>query len=88
MNLILIITVAILAFGAVAGLGFVFAGSGDNTRMSKRAQAITAAPQRERGRVRNPVVDAGARRKQLLKSLKDHERVQRKASVTLTARLQ
>ena len=87
MNLILI-TVAILAFGAVAGLGFVFAGSGDSGRMVKRAQAITAAPQRERGRTRTAVVDAGARRKQLLKSLKDHERIQRKASVTLAARLQ
>jgi tight adherence protein B len=89
-NLILIITVAILAFGAVAGLGFVFAGAGDNGRVIRRAQAITAAPQRaERGhRARAAVVDSGARRKQLLKSLKDQERAQRKASVTLAARLQ
>jgi tight adherence protein B len=89
-NLILIIAVAVLGFLAVAGLGFVFAGPADSGRMVKRAQAITAGPQRtERAnRARAVVVDAGARRKQLLKSLKEQERAQRKASVTLAARLQ
>ncbi len=90
MNLILIITVAILGFAAVAGLGFVFAGPGDSGRVVKRAQAITAAAARgERAnRARPGAPDAGARRKQLLKSLKEQERIQRKASVALTARLQ
>jgi tight adherence protein B len=88
MNVILIIT-AFLAFLAVAGLGFVFAGPADGGRVAKRTQAITAASRTKRAaRVQVAQVDAAARRKQLLKSLKEQERVQRKASVTLTARLQ
>jgi tight adherence protein B len=85
----MIIMVAALCFAAVAGLGFVFAGPGESERMVKRAQAITAGPQRiERAnRARTAVETASNRRKQLLKSLKDQERIQRKASVTLGARL-
>ncbi len=90
MNLILIIVVAILGFAAVAGLGFVFAAPADNGRVLKRAQTITATSQRNEraNRARAAVADAGARRKQLLKTLKEQERAQRRASVTLGARLQ
>jgi tight adherence protein B len=90
MNLVLLIVVAILGFAAVAGLGFVFAGGGANARIVKRAHTIAATPPRtERvSRGRSSAVDAGQRRKQLLKSLKEQERIQRKASVTLAARLQ
>ena len=89
MNWLLVITVAILGFAAVAGLGFVLAGPGTPARTVRRTQAITAAPQRtERAnRARTAVETASNRRKQLLKSLKDQERIQRKASVTLGARL-
>ena len=90
MNLILLITVAVLGFGVVAGLGMVFAGGGNAGRVVKRAQTIAAGPQRvERvNRSRVAVVDPGQRRKQILKSLKEQDRIQRKAAVTLAARLQ
>ena len=38
MNLLLIITVAVLGFAAVAGLGFVFAGPTENDKVARRAQ--------------------------------------------------
>jgi tight adherence protein B len=90
MTLLLLIAVAVLGFAVIAGIGLVFAGGGASARMAKRAQSITAATQRvERAnRARAAVVDSGQRRKQILKSLKDQERIQRKASVTLAARLQ
>jgi tight adherence protein B len=86
---LLTILVALLAFGVIAGLGLAFAGGGDNSRTVKRAQAMTANARAERtSRVKNAAADAGARRKQLLVTLKEQERRQRKASLTLGARLQ
>lgn len=89
MSLLLII-VLVLGFLAVAGLGFAFAGPADGGRMSKRAQQIAAAPKRDQrgARVRAAADAATNRRKQLLNSLKQQERIQRKAQVTLAARLQ
>ncbi|MDR3512179.1 MAG: type II secretion system F family protein [Caulobacteraceae bacterium] len=86
----LLIVVAVLGFAAVAGVGLVFAGGGPSARMVKRTQSITAAPQRtdRTARGRAAPIDAGQRRKQILKSLKEQERIQRQASVTLAARLQ
>ena len=89
--MVILILIAVLAFATIAGLGFVFAGPQTNARVQKRAQAIaaTTTPQRERAARQRAAVDvAGNRRKQLLKSLKEQERIQRKASVTLGARLQ
>ena len=87
----LIVLVAILAFVMIAGVGFVFAGGGggNNGRAVKRVQAMTVDGRAEKvGRVRNAAADASARRKQLLNTLKEKERQQRKASLSLSARLQ
>lgn len=90
MNLLILLVVAFLGFAVVAGVGLAFAGGGQSARMAKRAQSITAAPQRTERvvRTRAGAVDPSQRRKQILKSLKDQERIQRKAAVTLAARLQ
>ena len=85
MNLTLIIA-AVLAFVTVGGLGFVFAGDGGRTRTMKRAQAI-AGSGREKSRAKAATADPNARRKQILQSLKEQERQQRKASLNLGARL-
>lgn len=89
MNL-LVIMVAVLGFIAIAGAGLAFAGgNGVSARTTKRAQAVTAQRQSEKlGRSRSAVNDPVQRRKQLVKSLKEQDRVQRKASLSLSARLQ
>jgi tight adherence protein B len=85
---VLTILVAVLAFIMIAGVGLVFAGGGGG-RTVKRAQAIAANARTEKSsRIKNTAVDAGVRRKQLLQTLKEQERRQRKASLTLAARLQ
>jgi tight adherence protein B len=86
----MILMVAILGFVAVGGIGFVFAGAGaGDSRTAKRAKAIASVRQPERvTRARNAAQDAGQRRKQLLKTLKEQDRLQRRASVSLSARLQ
>jgi tight adherence protein B len=86
----LLLMVAVLGFVAVGGIGFVFAGAGSgDSRTAKRAKAIAAVRQPERMvRAKNAAQDAGQRRKQLLKTLKEQDRLQRRASVALSARLQ
>jgi tight adherence protein B len=84
---LLAIVAAILGFIAVAGVGWVFAGNGGSqAKAVKRAQAIGAAsPARDsRSRVAN---NADARRKQILKSLQDQEREQKKKRLTLTNKI-
>jgi tight adherence protein B len=84
----LIILIAVLGFVAFAGLGLVVSGAGSGPRTVKRAQAITAGGAAERNRARAAANDPAQRRKQILKSLKDQERSNRKASLTIEARLQ
>jgi tight adherence protein B len=85
LNLTLILA-AVLAFITVGGVGFVFAGDGGRARTMKRAQAI-AGSGREKTRAKAATADPNARRKQILQSLKEQERAQRKASLSLAARL-
>src|SRR5580698_2312237 len=86
----LIILVAILGFVTLGGLGYVVAGAGQtDPRITKRARAIaTPRPLEKSSRARMAAQDAGNRRKQLLQTLKEQERLQRKASVSLVAQLQ
>jgi len=84
---------AVLAFITVAGLGFVFAGGDSaNTKTIKRAQAIVSAGPRDtraRGaRAAASVNNQEVRRKQILQTLKDQDRKQRKATLAIAARLQ
>jgi tight adherence protein B len=85
-----VILAAILGFIAFAGLGLVFAGGNTaSTRSVKRAQAITSSGRVDKvSRAKAAANDPGQRRKALLKTLKDEERTNRRASVALAARLQ
>ena len=87
--MLLIILAAILGFVAVAGVGLVVAGGDPNAaRTLKRAQAITSGgPRVEKARAKTPN-DPTQRRKALLKTLKEQDRRQRKAAVSLSSRLQ
>lgn len=87
----LTILAAVLGFVTVTSLGFVFVGGGDSSeRAVKRAQAFG---QREPQRARQPggrgttAQTAEQRRKQIMQQLKDADRAERKARVTLSARL-
>lgn len=88
----IVILVAILAFVAVAGIGLAFAGDGGGAASSKtlkRAQTLVGeGPRQERvSRAKAAASEPGARRKQILRTLKEQEKQQRKASLTLEARL-
>ena len=85
---LLAILAAVLGFVAIAGVGFAFAGTAQ-TRTLKRAQAIAERNRTERSsRGRSSGPDPAARRKQILQNLKDEERRQRKAALTLPAKIQ
>lgn len=85
----LMIIIAVLGFIMVAGLGLVLAGDDEtNARAIKRAQALTTAGRAEKRRAKITTNDSGQRRKQLLKNLKEQELRQRKAQLSLSARLQ
>jgi tight adherence protein B len=82
--------IAVLLFLILGGLGFAFAG-GDSaqTKTIKRAQAISgggAVAARARARVANS--SPAIRREQILKTLKEQEKRQKQASLTLNARIQ
>lgn len=85
------ILVAVLGFVTIAGLGFAFAGGGDSAeRALKRAQAFTAPDagrpirsQKRDGKANDPE----GRRKQILAQLKEAEERDRKARVTVAAKL-
>jgi tight adherence protein B len=80
------ILVAVLGFVVVAGLGLAFAGGG-HARTLKRAQALGDRSRAET--VRRPSgPDPALRRKQVMKSLREQDRQNRKASISLEARLQ
>ena len=91
MPVMTLIMVAVLGFVVVASLGFVFAGGdGSAQRTAKRTQAIVdrGRADKPRANIRNTKEEPGNRRKQILKSLKEQDKQQRKASMTLSARLQ
>lgn len=83
-----LILAAILAFVTIGGLGWVFAGDGTRSRTLKRAQVVTGARAADRTRATKVAAnDPNARRKQIIKGLKEQERQQRKASLSLAARM-
>jgi len=83
------ILAAVLGFVAIAGFGFVLVGqSPAQTRTLKRAQAIIGRTEVEaRGR-RDAVTVQDQRRRQILKTLRDEDRKQKKAKLSLAARMQ
>lgn len=87
-NLITLL-VAVLGFVAIAGLGLALAGPGGNTRATKRAQAVVGARDSRDAARRKPAANAqDQRRKQILKTLRDEDKKQRKATLTIGAKLQ
>ena len=87
----LTILIAFLAFVTNAGLGFVFAGAGSSSKATKRAQAIVSGGSRtaaDRKAVARAAANTPeARRKQILKTLKDQEKQQKKATFNLQAKM-
>lgn len=89
----LAILAAVLAFVTIASLGFVFVGGGDSsTAALKRAQSfgtqkgLDAAAQKRAAKAAQANTPE-ARRKQIMLQLKDADRRERKARLTMTAKL-
>ncbi|WP_425999169.1 type II secretion system F family protein [Caulobacter sp. DWR1-3-2b1] len=85
----LFVIAGVLGFITIAGLGFAFAGGDPNAaRTAKRAQAIVGGGPREAGARAKAVANTpDARRKQILKTLKEQDRRQKKATLSIAARL-
>jgi tight adherence protein B len=87
---ILVIVAAFLGFIAIAGVGFAVAG-GDSaqTKTLKRAQSIVGGGRGEsKTRKAQPAANSQeVRRKQIMRTLKDQEREQKKARMGLQAKL-
>ena len=86
----LFILAGILGFITIAGLGFAFAG-GDSgqAKAAKRAQMIAGGGERQAAvRAKAAANTPDARRQNILKALKEQERKQKKASLSLVSRLQ
>ncbi|OYX03569.1 MAG: secretion protein F [Caulobacter vibrioides] len=86
----LFVLAGILGFITIAGLGFAFAGGdSDTTKAAKRAQIIAKGSERQASvRAKAAANTPDARRQAILKALKDQERKQKKASLSIAARLQ
>ncbi|WP_421934149.1 type II secretion system F family protein [Phenylobacterium sp.] len=82
---------ALLGFLVIAGLGLALSGPGTGqARTLKRAQAIVGgrdAPSQRGGR-RPAVTAQDQRRRQILKTLREQEKQQKKATLTVAAKLQ
>ena len=82
--------IAVLGFVTIAGLGFAFVGGGSSADNAvKRAKAFAGGTEAKRA-ARKPSRESTAesRRKEIVNKLKDAERQERKARVTLRNRLQ
>ncbi len=87
--MLMTLLIAVLGFVAIAGVGFALAGgSSADAKTLKRAQVIVGAEDaREAGRRRPAATAQEQRRKQILKTLKDQDREQKKALLSITAQL-
>ncbi len=85
----LTIIIAVLGFVTIAGLGFVLVGgSSSSDKAVKRAQSFTSPNETKRARAKvSPTATAETRRKQIMIQLKEVERKDRKARVTVAAKL-
>jgi tight adherence protein B len=86
----LFILAGVLGFITIAGLGFVFAGGGDagSAKTVKRAQLIAGGDrQAVAARARAAANTPDARRKQILKTLKEQDQQKKKASLSVAGKL-
>ena len=89
-SILVTVIVAVVGFAIVAGLGFAFAGGQPSQeRAIRRAQSILGGSGRDPKLVRTnaAATNSEQRRKQLLKTLLDQERQQKKARLTLVNKL-
>lgn len=86
----LFILAGVLGFITIAGLGFAFVGGDSQTaKASKRAQTIGAgAAGRQTGKGKPAANPTDVRRQTILKALKEQERKQKKATLSIAARMQ
>ena len=87
--MLLTLLIAVLGFIAIAGVGFALAGGSGSAdaKTMKRAQAIVGGGEARELRKR-PAAAQDQRRKQILKTLRDQDRQQKKKTLSLSARLQ
>lgn len=87
--MLLTLLIAVLGFIAIAGVGFALAGGSGSAdaKTMKRAQAIVGGAEVRDSR-RRPVGAQDQRRKQILKTLREQDRRQKKATLSVSARLQ
>ena len=79
---------AVLAFITIGGLGWAFVGGGDSTDTAvKRAQSFGAPKQGAASGRKAAANTPEARRKQIMQQLQEADRLERKARLTLPARL-
>ena len=80
---------AALAFVSIAGFGFAFVGGDDGRKLAQRAKLLAKENRdAERARARAGGQDSSGRRKALMNTLKEADRKQRKATLSLGARMQ
>lgn len=82
------ILAAILAFITVGGLGWAFVGGGDSTDVAlKRAEGFGGPKQNNAAKKAAAANTPEARRKQIMQQLQESERAERKARISLAAKL-
>ncbi|GGZ20679.1 type II secretion system F family protein [Asticcacaulis endophyticus] len=82
------ILIAVLSFIVLASLGYVLTSDGNGSQVAvKRAQAIASADPSRAKRQKSQNRTPEERRKQIMLQLKESERQERKARLTLTARM-
>jgi tight adherence protein B len=89
--MLMTVLIGLFGFLTIAGLGLAFAGGGGSTKAVKRAQAVAGtAKAGERVKLARKTASDNspdARRKQLLAQLKESERKDRKARVSIAAKI-
>ncbi|MBW8859254.1 MAG: type II secretion system F family protein [Caulobacter sp.] len=84
----LFLLAGVLGFLTIAGLGFALTSGGDGSaKAAKRAQLIAGDRQTATARAKATANTPDVRRKQIIKTLKEQDRRQKKASLTIAARL-
>ncbi|MBX7248538.1 MAG: type II secretion system F family protein [Caulobacteraceae bacterium] len=84
-----IILIGFLGFVTIAGLGFAFVGGGDSAETAvKRARAFTDTETKRAKSKPTREATAESRRREIVNKLKDAEKQERKARITLRNRLQ
>ncbi|MDP3803267.1 type II secretion system F family protein [Brevundimonas sp.] len=82
------ILAAVLAFITIGGLGWAFVGGGDSSEAAvKRAQTFGGPKQNNAAKKAAAANTPEARRKQIMQQLQESERAERKARISLAAKL-